>query len=117
MDRRKELQQQYMEMKVEAGIFRVTNTVNGKLFIGSTRNFRSLNGVTFSLNMGSYINKPLQEEWKEFGEAAFTMDIVERLEKKDSAFFDVDDALKKLEHHWLEELKPYGERGYNKPPQ
>lgn len=116
MNRRKQLQQEYMEIKTEAGVFRITNTVNGKVFIGVTKNFKTLNGVTFSLNMGSYMNKELQKEWKEFGESAFTIDIVEHLKKQDSEYFDVDDALKKLEQKWIEQLGSYGERGYNKQP-
>ncbi|MBE0343586.1 GIY-YIG nuclease family protein, partial [Paenibacillus sp. 28ISP30-2] len=34
------------------------------------------------------------------------------LKKKDSEFFDVKDALAKLEQIWLDRLQPYGEKGY-----
>lgn len=54
MDRRKELVQQYMEMKTEAGIYCIRNTRNGKIFVASTPNLKSLNGRRFELQMGGF---------------------------------------------------------------
>jgi hypothetical protein len=112
---RKELVQQYMEIKTEAGIYQIKNTKNGKIFIGSTRNLRTLNGKMMELHMGTHRDKMLQQEWNEFGEAAFVIEPLETLKKKEEGYFDEKDALKKLEEHWLDRLQPYGERGYNKP--
>ncbi len=114
MNRRKELQQQYKETKIEAGIIRITNTKNGKVFLTGTKNTRTINGIEFSLGMGSYINKELQQEWKEYGADAFVIDVPEILEIKETGYFDLEDALKKLEDKWLEHLQPYEDRGYNK---
>lgn len=36
MDRKKELKQLYKETKIEAGVYQIRNTVNNKVFIGST---------------------------------------------------------------------------------
>jgi hypothetical protein len=55
----------------------------------------------------------LQQEWREFGAEAFVFEVLEVLEKKEDGYFDIKDALKKLEAEWVERLQPFGERGYN----
>ncbi|WCN36505.1 GIY-YIG nuclease family protein [Aneurinibacillus uraniidurans] len=115
MERKKELKQQYKEIKVEAGVYQIKNTVNGKIFIGSSRNLKTLNGKQFQLKMGSHENRMLQKEWNEYGEDAFVFEIVEVLKKKETGYFDLKDELKKLEEKWLDTLQPFGEQGYNKP--
>ncbi len=113
MDRKKELKQQYKEIKTEAGVFQVRNTRNEKILIDSTRNLKTLNGKEFQLRSGIYPNKRLAEELLQYGPEAFVIEVLEVLEKKEDAFFDERDALKKLQAHWIEKLQPFGERGYN----
>ena len=113
MDRKQELKQQYKETKIEAGVYQIKNTKNEKIFIESTMNLKTINGKRFALDMGAYQNKLLQNEWTEFGEEAFVFEVLEILEIPDEGYFDAKDALKKLREKWLDELQPYGERGYN----
>lgn len=63
--------------------------------------------------MGTYQNKRLQDELKEFGAEAFVFEVIEILETPEEGYFDAKDALKKLKEKWLAKLQPYGERGYN----
>lgn len=114
MDRKKELKQLYKETPIEAGIYLIKNTENGKLFVGSTRNLKTLNGVKFSLENGGHMNKQLVAEWKQFGKDTFTFEVLEVLKKKDDPYFNEKEELGKLEGKWLEELQPFGGRGYNK---
>ncbi|MCM3216498.1 GIY-YIG nuclease family protein [Niallia taxi] len=114
MDRKKELKQLYKETPIEAGIYLIKNTENGKLFVGSTRNLKTLNGVKFSLENGGHMNKQLVAEWKQFGKDTFTFEVLEVLKKKDDPYFNEKEELGKLEEKWLEELQPFGGRGYNK---
>ncbi|MGG3451205.1 GIY-YIG nuclease family protein [Domibacillus aminovorans] len=114
MDRKKELKQQYKETTIEAGIYQIKNMVNGKTFIASTRNLKTLNGRKFELEAGSSTHKELQKEWNEFGKDSFEFDVLEVLKKKENGFFDEKRELEKLEEKWLEKLQPYGENGYNK---
>lgn len=114
MNRKEELKQQYKETKVDAGVFMIKNTINQKMFIASTRNLKTINGQQFSLRMGSHINKSLQEDWNQFGEDAFTIEVLETLQEKKDGYFDAKDALKKLEEKWVEKLQPFEERGYHK---
>ncbi len=113
MDRKQELKQQYKETKFEAGVYQIKNTKNEKIFLEGTMNLKTINGKRFTLDMGSYQNKLLQNEWTEFGAEAFVFEVLEILEIPKEGYFDAKDALKKLKEKWLDELQPYGERGYN----
>jgi hypothetical protein len=113
MDRKKELKQQYKEIKIEAGVYQIRNTKNGKILIESTPNLKTINGKRFSLERGSHTNKLLQNELQEFGAEAFVIEVLEILETPKESIFDVKDALKKLKEKWLNKLQPYGEYGYN----
>ncbi|MEH6942208.1 GIY-YIG nuclease family protein [Bacillus sp. JJ722] len=112
MERKKELKQLYKETPIEAGVYQITNTKNQKLFIGSTRNLKTLNGIKFMLKNGGHTNRQLQEDAFQFGADAFEFKILEVLKKKETGFFDEKKELEKLEEKWIEELQPFGERGY-----
>lgn len=113
MDRKQELKRLYKETKTEAGVYQIRNLQNQKIYIESTLNLKTINGKRFRLDLGTYQNKELQKEWKEFGEKAFAFEVLEILETPEEGYFDVKDALKKLKETWLNKLQPYGERGYN----
>lgn len=113
MDRKKELKQQYKEIPIEAGIYQIKNNKNHKVFICSTRNFKTINGAKLQLETGTHMNKALQVEWNQFGKEAFTFEILENLKKKNDPFYNEKEALTELEEKWLDTLQPYGEKGYN----
>jgi len=113
MNRRKELQEQAKEVKIEAGIYCIRNERNGKVFVDSTPNLKTINGQKFMLQMGTHLNRQLQAEWKEYGEQAFTIEVLEVLKKEDNPYFDAKDALAKLLKRWMEQLEPYGDKGYH----
>lgn len=113
MDRKKALKQQYKEITIEAGVFQIKNTVNGKIYIGSTKNLRTLNGVKFMLENGGHTNKELQAEWNQYGKDAFVIEVLEKLKKKEDPYYNEKEALAELEEKWLSDLHPYGEIGYN----
>ncbi|HWI52914.1 MAG TPA: GIY-YIG nuclease family protein [Symbiobacteriaceae bacterium] len=112
---RKELKRLAKEVKVEAGIYQIRNTGNGKVLVMATRNLRTVNGQRFALETGGHGNKELQQDWNTFGPAAFAVEVLEVLDKPETGYFDERGALKKLKQKWLEQLKPYGEQGYNRP--
>lgn len=115
MDRKKELKQQYKEMKTEGGVYQIKNTKNKKVFVVATPNLKTMNGRQIELIRGGHKNRQLQEEWKQFGEEAFVFEVLEVLEEKEEGFFDKAEELKKLEKKWLDKLQPFGERGYHQP--
>lgn len=113
-ERRKQLIKQYKEVEPQAGVYQIRNTKNNKIFIGSTPNLKTLVGMRGPLEMGLHPNHQLQQEWKECGSDAFVFEVLEILKKRDEPVFDLRDELKKLEKKWLEQLQPYGERGYHR---
>ncbi|NGZ76176.1 DUF2087 domain-containing protein [Saccharibacillus alkalitolerans] len=116
MNRRKELQAMYKEMKQEAGIYRIRHKESGRSFVASLPNLKSMDGRRFELNAGSFQNKELQRDWKEYGEDAFEFEVLEVLEPSENPYVTTREQLGELETKWLGKLKPYGERGYNRRP-
>lgn len=114
MDRKQLLKQQYKETtNIEAGIYQIKNTINGKVLLEGTLNLKTMNGKRFTLDTGTFQNKELQSEWQEYGKEAFAFDVLEIMEIPEEGYFDAKDSLKKLKEKWLNKLQPYGERGYN----
>lgn len=114
MDRKAELKQLYKDEETQAGVYQIRNMANQKVLVLSTMNLRTMNGKKFGLKMGNFMNKELQKEWNKFGEEAFAFELLEVLEMKKDEYFNAKEALEKLEEKWLNKLKPYGERGYNR---
>jgi hypothetical protein len=113
MDRRKELLDQYKQMKKDAGIYQIRNMIDNKIYVIMTQNLKNMNGKRFELLMGSLKNAELQKDWNRLGENAFAFEVLEVLEEKDDGFFDKKEELRKLERKWLDKLQPYGDKGYN----
>ena len=113
MDRRKELQEQAKEVKTEAGVYQIRNERNGKVYIDSTLNLKTINGQRFMLQMGSHLNRRLQAEWNKYGENAFVIEVLETLKQDDNPYNDSKDALAKCLNRWFEQLEPYGDQGYH----
>ncbi|NLY30391.1 MAG: GIY-YIG nuclease family protein [Firmicutes bacterium] len=113
--RKKELKQQYREMKTYMGVYQVTNTVSGKIFIATSPNLKNRwVTVRMHLDMGMHPNSELQRDWNELGADNFTYEVLE--EKEVAEDTDTRWELRQMEKEWLEKLQPYGDRGYNKPP-
>jgi len=102
LDRKKELKSLYKEIKTEAGIYQIRNTINGKVFLVSTPNLKTINGREIELNNGTHRNKLLQDEWKQYGKDAFVFEVLEILEQPEEGYFDMKEELKKLEKKWMD---------------
>ncbi len=111
---RQDVKREYKERKNEAGVFHIKNTLNGKVFLGSSLNLHGpLNGYKFILQMGNHKNPALQKELNEYGSDKFVFEILEVVKVKDELHFNIEDELTLLEMIWLEKLQPFGEQGYN----
>jgi group I intron endonuclease len=112
---KRDIKREYTEQKKPAGVFQVKNTVNGKVLLGSSLNIEGpLNSHKFMLTIGQHRNKALQKEWNEYGPDAFVFEILEVVNIKDDPSFNLSDELALLEQIWIDEIQPFGERGYNK---
>ncbi len=114
MDFKKEMKLQAKEEKVSYGIFQIKNLQNGKIFVGSTPNFKTLNGLKFMLNNDTHTNKELQLDWNAHGKDHFEFSILETVDEKEWKGKSPKKILEELLEKWVAHLQPYGENGYNK---
>ncbi|APU59637.1 GIY-YIG nuclease family protein [Clostridium botulinum] len=111
--RRKDLLEKYKQLKTYMGVIKITNNVNGKIYIDSCPNLKNQwLTLQIQLTMGKHNKSQLIKDWKEFGSEAFTYEVLEEKEADDVT--DMKWELKKMKKSWLQKLEPYGERGYNK---
>ena len=117
MDRKKIIKE-YKNTPRPMGIFQIRNKANGKVLIGSSVNLPgALNRFRAELKLGSCRNMLLQREWEVFGPESFEFSELELLEPPaGQPDYDPAEDLRVLESLWFEELSPFGENGYNKPP-
>jgi len=108
------LKKQYLQNPPPMGVYKITNLVNGKIFIGSNLNVNGrINRHKFALENGSEEIKELLEDYKKYGEANIVFEIIDTLKPKDEPGINYKEELITLEELWKEKLQPYGDRGYN----
>ncbi len=82
MSDRKALGKDYKERRQVGGVYTITNTRNGKYLLGNAPDLASMrNRFQFSVTTGSTVDPRLREDWQAFGAQAFTLDILEELER------------------------------------
>ena len=71
------------------GVYKIENTDNGKLYIGSSKNVsKRLKDHKYNLRRGKHYNIILQRAWDKHGENAFRFLILIRCSKVDKVFFE-----------------------------
>lgn len=114
MTDRKELLRAYKEKKPRAGVYQLRNLRNGKVLVGSTTTLDTIwNSIHMQLKAGNHMAADLQAEWNSMGADAFTFEILAEHEPAPDSPRDLRTEIKDLEKMFLEEIRPYGERGYN----
>lgn len=93
---------------MRSGIYKITNTVNGKFYVGSSADIdKRWYDHKRELMLNIHTNPKLQHSWNKHGENKFTFAIVENVEADQSKLFE-------REQYYLDALKPYKrEIGYN----
>lgn len=110
---KKELKEQYLQMKPDMGIFIIRCKVNNKYYIEATQDLKSrMNRAVFQLKFGSHPDKELQKDWNELGENNFIVEISDRLEydKDDEGKTDYTEELeilKMVREEKLVDMEPY----------
>ena len=114
MNRRKELKEEYRQMKFKMGVFKLTNLANGKIFIGGSLDLvAAWHSLKFQLELGTYPNHTLQQDWKSYGSENFTYEIAEEIEQEEESNLDWVKEVKALKELVEELVQPYEEKGYN----
>lgn len=88
-------------------IYKITNIINGKIYIGSASFYNKRKGTHISLCRKELHKNPhLQNAWNLYGEKAFVFEIIEVV--------DIQNNLLKKEQFWLNKTQCYNrEIGYN----
>lgn len=80
-----------------SGIYKITNTVNGKFYIGSSRDVKHRWTEHKSELNGKYHNNPrLQNAWLKYGETVFSFEVVEQVSEFD---------LLTREQYWIDQTQ------------
>lgn len=115
MKSKKEIKDIFKEIKLQIGVFQIRNMINHKIYIESSTNLASIwNRHLFQLNSGLHPNKELQDEWTVFGQDNFAFEILCEIKQDDTKTTDhYRKEAKQFEAMFIEELQPFGEKGYN----
>lgn len=90
----------------KSGIYAITNTVNGKKYIGSSVNIKKRWACHLStLNNGKHKSTRLQNAWLKYGPDVFVFSVVEVVE-------DLNRLIER-EQHWVDVNGSCGVGGYN----
>ncbi len=93
---------------MKSGIYKITNLVNKKFYIGSSKDIESrLEEHKKYLFGGYHINPKLQNAWNKYGHTKFKFEIIEETVDDQKILFE-------RENYYLSTLKPYERNiGYN----
>ena len=115
MKTRKELKEEYKQMKFKMGVFQIKNNVNGKIFIGSSLDLIAIwHAQKLQLDIGIHPNSELQKDWKEFGAENFSYEIIEEIKQSDDKPIDYAKEIKVLEEMIIDEVQHFENKGYNR---
>ena len=110
--KRKQLVEEFKQIKTYMGIIQITNKLSGRIYVASYPNLKNKwSTLQMQLDLGRFANARLQQEWKEFGADAFTFEVLEQ--KETDQVTDMRWEQKQLLKPWLEKLQPFDDRGYN----
>ena len=114
MKTKKELKAEYNLIKPKIGVFQIRNIVNGKIYVEGSVNLDKIwNRHKGELKFNGHRNVTLQKDWNEFGEDNFLFEILSEIKEDETRKIDYTKESKQLAKMFIEELKPFGEKGYN----
>ena len=87
------------------GVYKITNMINGKFYIGSSKNIKNRwHQHEILLNGGTHGNTYLQNAWNKYGDKNFKFEIVEEC---------APEMQFEREQFYLNMLNPFEDNGYN----
>lgn len=111
---RKALKDAFKNRKTKMGVYQIRNLQTNRIFVGSSLDLDAIwNRHRLQLNMGNHPNAALQTDWNTLGEQQFAYEIVAEIKQAEDIPADMSKEVKLLEQLYLEELKPYGDKGYH----
>ncbi|WP_212004069.1 GIY-YIG nuclease family protein [Chitinophaga sp. HK235] len=114
MKSKKELKEAYRQMTFRMGVYQIRNIVSNKIWIHYSADLdRAWNSPRMQLLANTHPNEELQSDWNTLGEKCFAYEIVEELDDTTDPTVDYKKEVQALYKMCLDELQPYGEKGYH----
>jgi len=103
---RKEMQQEYKERTVTGGVYLFQDAISGKALLQSTGSIEKAKSLLeFSKATGSCVHPSLAKEWTAHGAEAFSLEILETIDKKDTQTNEeFKEDIIALEELWREKI-------------
>ena len=107
-EKKREIISEYKQRKTTGGVLKVTNTGSGKYWVKAEIDLESFeNRFIFMKKTGTALQPKMQRDFNEYGAESFTLEILERVEKKEAESpGGFKDRLKRLEAAWLAKFDP-----------
>ena len=107
MKSKKELKEDYRQMKFAAGLYQIRNTANGKCYLDVSNNLDAIwNRHLAQLKFGAHRNLDLQQDWQEYGASHFIYEIVDHIDTDDLTELQIKNELKALKAMHMEVRDP-----------
>lgn len=105
MKTKKEIKEEYKQMKFPMGVFQIKNLSNNKVFIDNSVDMNATwNRHKTELKFGTHRNKELQKDWTEKGENNFMFEILSELKQDDSNNVNYTKELQLLQQMIIEDM-------------
>lgn len=107
-DVKRDIITEYKQKKTSGGVYKITNSVNGKYMIKAEIDLQSFqNRFEFTKKIGGYLHPKMRLDVEQYGADAFELKFLEEVEKKpEESPKAFKDRLVKLEEKWLEKEDP-----------
>lgn len=91
------LKKEYLLTLKPAGIFKIENKINGKIFLSGSFNLDKIfNRHVFQLQQKVHPNGELQSDWNKYGSEKFLFEVVKEIKLKDDPLFDLKREMENL---------------------
>jgi hypothetical protein len=102
---RRQIADEFKERKVPRGIFAIRCSATADVWVGSSPNLDAAgNSLWFQLRGGLSRHATLQQAWKQHGEQAFTLDVLERFEDDVSPLL-LNELYARKKKEWAQTLR------------
>jgi len=109
---KKSIKREYLATPRRAGVFQILNSLNGKIFVGSSTNLDGiLNRCEFQLRAGGHPVREIQSDWNAQNGEGFEFSVIEELVEREN--LDHKKELEFLEELWIQNLGCLEPNGYN----
>jgi hypothetical protein len=105
-NKKREIVSEYKQRKTTGGIYKITNTVNGRYLLKAEVDLQSFqNRFNFNQRMKGCLHPKMRKDFDEFGYDVFVLEFLEEVEKKEEeSTMGFRDRLKRLEEVWAEKF-------------